>query len=88
MAIATVTSKGQITIPIEVRADLNLEPGDQIYFFKNEDGRYVLFPKNGSVQLLKGFLGKFDRIVLIEEMKEAVARGLAAKIAQEEVETV
>ena len=75
MATATVTSKGQITIPIEVRSALNLKPGDRIQFYRNPNGQYVLFPKNGSVKNLKGMLGKFDRVVSIEEMNEAIARG-------------
>jgi antitoxin PrlF len=87
MPIATVTSKGQITIPAEIRAELNLKAGDRVYFVKGESG-YVLFPKNGSVQRLKGIFGKPDRIVSLEEMKESVARGLAARLEVEEVETV
>ena len=35
MASATVTSKGQITIPIEVRKELSLKPGDRIEFYKS-----------------------------------------------------
>jgi len=73
MAMAKVTSKGQITIPIEVRTELNLKPGDQILFAKDPAGRYVLFPRNGSVKRLKGMFGKFHRTVTIEEMNEAIA---------------
>jgi len=87
MAIATVTSKGQITIPAEVRAELNLKTGDRVYFIKGDLG-YALFPKNGSVQRLKGILGKPDRVVSLEEMKKSVARGLATRLEVEEVETV
>jgi len=88
MATATVTSKGQITIPLEMRTELGLKPGDKVIFAKNPGGRYVLYPKNGSVQQLKGILGKFDHVVSIEEMNEAVAQGVAGKLALEEVETV
>ncbi len=73
MAIATVTSKGQITIPIEVRAELGLNPGDRIEFVKNEKGRFVLFPKNGSVKRLKGIFGKLSPVVSVEQMNEAIA---------------
>ena len=73
MAMAKVTSKGQITIPIEVRTELNLKPGDQILFARDPMGRYVLFPRNGSVKRLKGMFGKFHRTVTIEEMNEAIA---------------
>jgi antitoxin PrlF len=87
MATATVTSKGQITIPIEVRTELGLKPGDQIFFSKDPQGRYVLFPKNGSVKALKGMFGKFPRTVSIEEMNEAIARGAAGLPEPDGVET-
>jgi AbrB family looped-hinge helix DNA binding protein len=77
MAMAKVTSKGQITIPIEIRTELNLKPGDQILLARDPMGRYVLFPKNGSIKKLKGMFGKFHRTVTIDEMNEAIARGAA-----------
>ena len=77
MASTKVTAKGQITIPIEVRKELNLKPGDQIFFVKDPNGRYVLFPKNGSIKRLKGMFGKFPRTVSLEEMDDAIARGAA-----------
>ncbi len=40
---ATLTSKGQITIPLEVRRRLELKKGDQVTF-SIEDGRTVLHP--------------------------------------------
>jgi len=73
MASATVTSKGQITIPVEVRTELGLKAGDRIEFLKNEQGRFSIFPTTGSVRDLKGILGKFDRVISVEEMNEAVA---------------
>ena len=87
MATATVTSKGQITIPIEVRTELDLKPGDKVIFAKNPQGRYVLYPKNGSVTALKGMFGKFERTVSIEEMNEAIARGGAGLPEPDGIET-
>jgi antitoxin PrlF len=72
MPIATVTSKGQITIPIEVRTELDLKPGDKIDFVRNQLG-FTLLPKNGSVKRLKNMFGKPDRTLTIEEMNEAIA---------------
>ena len=88
MPIAKITTKGQITIPAQVRTELNLKPGDRVYFYKNEVGQYTLLPKNGSVEQLKGILGTIDRVISTEEMKEAVSVGLAAKMSLEEVETL
>jgi len=87
MATATVTSKGQITIPIELRTELGLKPGDKVIFAKNPQGRYVLYPKNGSVTALKGMFGKFERAVSIEEMNEAIARGGAGLPEPDGIET-
>ena len=39
MEVATLTSKGQITIPVEVRKKLKLEQGDKVVFI--EDGPFV-----------------------------------------------
>jgi AbrB family looped-hinge helix DNA binding protein len=80
MALATVTSKGQITIPIEVRTALDLKPGDQVEFVENSLGglhAFVLFPKNGDLKRLKGMFGKFPRAISLEEMDDAIARGAA-----------
>ena len=41
MAIAKITSKGQITLPKEVRRRLGVGPGDQVEFVE-ENGKYVL----------------------------------------------
>ncbi len=46
MEIAKITSKGQITIPIEIRKKLKLSEGDKVVFVE-EDGRY--FMANSSV---------------------------------------
>ncbi|WP_263356272.1 AbrB/MazE/SpoVT family DNA-binding domain-containing protein [Acidicapsa ligni] len=89
MASATMTSKGQITIPIEVRTELGLKAGDRIEFARNEQGRVVLLPKNGSVQALKGMFGKFHHALSIEEMNEAIASsGAEHHKSDEETEAV
>jgi AbrB family looped-hinge helix DNA binding protein len=77
MPTAKVTSKGQITIPIEVRKALKLKTGDRIDFYEGEDGRFVLQPKNGSVKELRGILKKMGYAPLgytpsIEEMDQDI----------------
>jgi antitoxin PrlF len=54
MPTASVTSKGQITIPLKIREDLGIETGTQIAFLKNEHGDYVIKPKTGSILNLRG----------------------------------
>ena len=55
MATATVTSKGQITIPVEVRRAMGLEPGTKVFFAPNEKGEFVL-SRSCSLMELAGCL--------------------------------
>ena len=52
MEVAKVTSKGQITIPRDIRAKMNLQKGDKILFFE-ENGKYFL--RNSATVALKNF---------------------------------
>ena len=52
MEISRVTSKGQITIPVEIRKKLNLKTGDKVVFI--EDGDRVIFA-NSSMVALRNF---------------------------------
>lgn len=80
MTTATVTSKGQITIPANVRQALRIEAGDRVEFVEIEPGRYELVPATQSVRALKGMFGKVSKSVTIEEMNRAIAkRGAAAR---------
>jgi antitoxin PrlF len=75
MAVATLTSKGQITIPSRVRAALGLEAGDRVEFVEQEKGQFAIVAATRSVQELKGlFRGKRSKPVSIEEMNAAIAR--------------
>jgi antitoxin PrlF len=80
MAAATLTSKGQITIPAEVRQALGLDVGDRVEFVEVEPGRYEMVPATRSVTALKGMFGKPRRTVSIEDMNAAIAkRGASAR---------
>jgi AbrB family looped-hinge helix DNA binding protein len=50
MAFATVTSKGQTTIPKDIRAAANLKPGDRIHFTVLADGTIIMRVKNRSIR--------------------------------------
>ena len=73
MPSATITSKGQITIPAEVRESLGVGFGDRIDFVEVEKGRFVILPATCSVQEPKGIVPRPKRPVSIEEMNGAVA---------------
>ena len=72
MPTATMTSKGQITIPIKVRKALGLKPGVRIDFYEVEDGEYAFRPKTGSIMEMRGCLPKPDHPMSIEEMHQAI----------------
>ena len=54
--IATVTSKGQITVPLAVRSRLGLKEGDRIEFI-NQDGRTTIRPVRGEENPFSSFAG-------------------------------
>lgn len=76
---ATITSKGQVTIPKPIRDRLHLEPGDKIDFVLQEDGDLRITPVTASVTRLKGMVPKPGFPVSLAEMEEAIARGAARK---------
>lgn len=77
MASATVTSKGQITIPVEVRTRLGLQPGSRLSFVPTEAGGYEIHLEAGSVKSLKGAVPPPSEPVSVDEMSEAVAASAA-----------
>jgi antitoxin PrlF len=81
MVTAAVTSKGQITIPIEVRRKLGLKPGDRVRFIEGENGEFVLRPKTGSIMDLRGIVKWTGKPVTIEEMNKTIARGWAGELS-------
>ena len=79
MPIATLTSKGQITLPIAVRTALNLSAGEQVDFV-SKDGSFVLVPVRNEVASLKGrFAGRVKRPVSIDAMDKAIAAGAVSR---------
>lgn len=80
MSTATLTSKGQITIPAVVRAALGVATGDRVEFVQTEPGHFELVAATRYVTALKGMVRKPASPVTIEQMNEAVsAQGMLAK---------
>lgn len=72
MPVATMTSKGQVTVPLPVRLSLGIEPGDRVEFVE-ADGGYMLRPRSKSVMSLYGYFGQWDGpTVTIEQMNEDI----------------
>ena len=75
MPTATVTSKGQITIPKEIRNLLQVEEGDRIDFLVEGADRVLMRKPVRSLRSLKGLLYRKGRKpVTLEEMDRAIAR--------------
>ncbi|MFZ0659359.1 MAG: type II toxin-antitoxin system PrlF family antitoxin [Candidatus Binataceae bacterium] len=74
MTVSTITSKGQTTIPGEIRRHLKLKPGDRIQFIVEDDGKVVLVPATIDVSELKGLLAPAPRRVSLEAMDAAIRK--------------
>lgn len=74
MITATITSKGQITIPKDIRAQLDLHAGDKISFVQDDDGTVNLVPIKKSLSAIKGLIAKPNKSVSIEDMNKTVKR--------------
>jgi AbrB family looped-hinge helix DNA binding protein len=82
MSTATVTTKGQITLPRDVRRALGLAPGDKVDFVA-VDGGFQLIPLRQDIRALKGRLaGRVQRPFTVEEMDEAIARAASESAAE------
>lgn len=76
--IATVTAKGQVTLPAEARRRLGITAGTRLEFLVTEDGRLEVIPRTGSVRSLKGLLPPPEHALSIEQMEQAIEAGAAS----------
>ncbi len=86
---ATVTSKGQVTIPVEIRRHLGIDAADKVAFVINGEGRvelrppaYTLASLRGIVPALKGReTGDFDDLIkeAMEDMADEEVRKLRGR---------
>lgn len=75
MPKATVTSKGQITIPKGVRETLDLQPGDRVDFVVAEGGMVVLRRASIPIEELSGILKQPGmKAVSVDQMNQAIRR--------------
>ncbi len=67
MPSSTVSSKGQVTIPQEVRTRLGLRAGDRVEFV-SKDGETILRPIKGQVNSFRDYIGAFPGFKTREEI--------------------
>ncbi len=72
---ATITSKGQITLPKALREHLHLAAGDRVEFILEENNVVRMVPRTTSITRLKGMLPTPKQPVSLDEMAEAIAAG-------------
>lgn len=73
MSSATVTSKGQITLPKSVRERLGIEAGDRIEFIESEQG-FMVIPATRDIRSLKGIVGSPKTPVSLKDMSNAIRK--------------
>ena len=84
MTISTITSKGQTTIPKEIRDHFHLKAHDKILYISEED-RIIIKPLTGTILDLKGVFPvkrKIDFEKLREKMKKEIAKGTLKEMAR------
>jgi AbrB family looped-hinge helix DNA binding protein len=81
MSVSTITSKGQTTIPKNIREYLKLKPGDKLDFIIDKEGKVVIEPTTLDVRELEGILYKPHRkAVSVRKMKTAIKDRFRIKI--------
>jgi AbrB family looped-hinge helix DNA binding protein len=72
--LSTMTSKGQLTVPAEVRRTLGLKKGDKVAFVLKDEGEVALrVPDYPDIASLQGAGGSLSRPMSWEEMKATVS---------------
>lgn len=73
MPTSTVTSRGQTTVPKEIRTHLGLQSGDRIEYTIDREGRVIITPSTVDISELDGMLaGRVEKPISIEKMQQAI----------------
>jgi antitoxin PrlF len=73
MVSATLTSKGQVTLPKSVRERLGVETGDRLEFIESEQG-FLVVAATRDIRSLKGIVGRPKKPVTIDDMNKAIEK--------------
>jgi AbrB family looped-hinge helix DNA binding protein len=79
VTVATITSKGQTTIPKDIRDRLRLEPGDRVEFIAQNDGTALIVPAKLTLADLRGCLPPPKRPLSLGELDAAVGEAVVAR---------
>ena len=68
MELAKVTSKGQVTIPIEIRKKLGIKNGDKILFVEESGRVYMMYSSMHALrEAQRSFAGEAERLGLKDD---------------------
>jgi len=72
LSVATVGTKGQIVIPLDIRERLKINPGDKVVLLMRDNSAAVLFPMDGMREWLDKMTADFDQIrsIVVDELKD------------------
>jgi AbrB family looped-hinge helix DNA binding protein len=78
MASGTITSKGQVTVPKEIRDYLKLATGSQVDFVIDSEGTVILLPRQIPSSTISGMMHRPGmKAVAVEEMDKAILNVVA-----------
>jgi antitoxin PrlF len=85
MPSATMTSEGQITLPVEVRNKLRLGAGSRVDFEEAPDGTWSIIAQDGDIRRLRGFLKSHSRGFIAPEDMDAVVADAVVEAHKESI---
>ena len=76
MSTSSITSKGQVTIPSELREKFQLQPGDKV-LFEEKGGVITLLPMEQDIEALAGSLAEDTngKSATLDDMEQAIKAG-------------
>ncbi len=82
MPEAKITSKGQVTIPKEIRETLQVDTGDRVQFLIREDGVVELHPQLVALEDLYGLIEYRGEPATVEEMNRGIVTSVRESYAK------
>lgn len=79
MSTATMTTKGQMTIPVDIREQFHMEAGTTCLIVPIDQDRFEVYPKTVSLESISGRFRHAGATVSLADMDDAITEALAEK---------